>query len=103
MSNIELGDSYLVLFTSSSANHIAIRYQFHYVPSNDQFNQLLHIAIGMTDDMGLNLRPADAMKKKATLRLAHYRKAGVLTADHDEFFSREARRAYLGCFYISSV
>ncbi|CAG7963251.1 unnamed protein product [Penicillium olsonii] len=78
-------------------------YQFHYVPSNDQFNQLLHIAIGMIDDMGLNLRPAEAMKKKATLRLAHYRKAGVLTADHDEFFSREARRAYLGCFYISSV
>ncbi|CAG8425877.1 unnamed protein product [Penicillium salamii] len=77
-------------------------YQFHYVPSKEQFNQLLHVAIAMVGDLGLNLRPAEAMKK-AALRLAHYRKFRNPTANHDEFFSREARRAYLGCFYISSI
>lgn len=83
-------------------NDSTFRYQFHYVPSKEQFNQLLHVAIAMVGDLGLNLRPAEAMKK-AALRLTHYRKYRNPTADHDEFFSREARRAYLGCFYISSV
>ncbi|KAJ5500831.1 hypothetical protein N7463_008081 [Penicillium fimorum] len=78
-------------------------YHFYYIPKKEQFNQLLHIAIGMVGDLGLNLRPADAMSAKMGLRLAHYRKVSTPSANHDEFFSREARRAYLGCFYISSV
>ncbi|KAJ5837131.1 hypothetical protein N7447_003157 [Penicillium robsamsonii] len=78
-------------------------YHFYYIPKKEQFNQLLHIAISMVGDLGLNLRPADAMSAKIGLRLAHYRKVSTHSANHDEFFSREARRAYLGCFYISSV
>ncbi|KAJ5958029.1 uncharacterized protein N7479_005179 [Penicillium vulpinum] len=78
-------------------------YQFYYIPKKEQFNQLLHIAIGMVDDMGLNLRPAEAMNTKIGLRLTHYRKVLTPSANHDEFFSPEARRAYLGCFYLSSV
>lgn len=79
------------------------RYQFYYIPKKEQFNQLLHIAIGMVDDMGLNLRPAEAMSRKVGLRLTHYRKVSTPSANHDEFFTREARRAYLGCFYLSSM
>ncbi|KAJ6131766.1 hypothetical protein N7471_006981 [Penicillium samsonianum] len=78
-------------------------YQFYYIPKKEQFNQLLHIAIGMVDDMGLNLRPAEAMSRKVGLRLTHYRKVSTPSANHDEFFTREARRAYLGCFYLSSI
>ncbi|OQE35467.1 hypothetical protein PENCOP_c013G07768 [Penicillium coprophilum] len=78
-------------------------YQFYYIPTKEQFNQLLHVAIGMVGDMGLNLRPAEAIGAKIGLRLSHYRKVSTPSADHDEFFSREARRAYLGCFYLSSV
>ncbi|KAJ5201568.1 uncharacterized protein N7498_006231 [Penicillium cinerascens] len=51
------------------------------------FNQLLHIATAMVDDMGLNLRPAEAMDRKIGLRLMHYRKACTPSASHDEFFS----------------
>ncbi|KGO38225.1 Transcription factor, fungi [Penicillium expansum] len=78
-------------------------YQFYYIPKQEQFNQLLHIAIGMVGDMGLNLTPAEAMSRKAGLRLTHYRKFSTPSANHDEFFSREARRGYLGCFYLSSI
>ncbi|CAG8071288.1 unnamed protein product, partial [Penicillium nalgiovense] len=76
-------------------------YHFYYIPQKEQFNQLLHIAIGMVGDMGLNLRPAEAMNRKIGLRLTHYHKVSAPSANHDEFFSREARRAYLGCFYLS--
>jgi hypothetical protein len=79
------------------------RYQFYYIPKKEQLNQLLHIAIGMVVDMGLNLRPAEAMSRKVGLRLTHYRKFSTPSANHDEFFCREARRAYLGCFYLSSM
>ncbi|KAJ5853350.1 hypothetical protein N7534_005893 [Penicillium rubens] len=76
-------------------------YHFYYIPKKEQFNQLLHIAIGMVGDMGLNLRPAEAMNRKIGLRLTHYHKFSTPSANHDEFFSGEARRAYLGCFYLS--
>ncbi|KAJ5770987.1 uncharacterized protein N7511_003038 [Penicillium nucicola] len=78
-------------------------YQFYYIPKKEQFNQLLHTAIGMVGDMGLNLRPAEAVRKRFGLRLTHYHKSHVHFGTHDDFFSPEARRAYLGCFYLSSV
>ncbi|KAJ5941695.1 hypothetical protein N7516_001863 [Penicillium verrucosum] len=78
-------------------------YHFYYIPKKEQFNQLLHIAIGMVGDLGLNLTPAEAMSRKIGLRLTHYRKVSTPSANHDKFFSPEARRAYLGCFYLSTL
>lgn len=95
--------SYHIDTGSAKLINADLRYQFYYIPKKEQFHQLLHIAIGLVDDMGLNLRPAEAMSARIGLRLTHYRKASTPAADHDEFFSPEARRAYLGCFYLSSV
>lgn len=78
------------------------RYHFYYMPKEEQSYQLLQMAVGMCIDLGLNHRPEDAMDRPVGLRLSHYRKASQSDVKHDEFFSREARRAYLGCYYLST-
>ncbi len=79
------------------------RYHFYYIPKREQSYQLLQMTIGMCVDLGLNLRPAEAVGRKLGLRLSHYHKADQTLADHDAFYCREARRAYLGCYYISTT
>lgn len=74
---------------------------FFHVPKKRLFNQLLHIAISMCIDMGLDLGPCEASARKAGLQLDHHSSAGG-TPD-DIFFSRAARRAYIGCYYLSSA
>jgi hypothetical protein len=80
-----------------------LRYHFYYMPKRELSYQLLQMAIGMCVDLGLTLRPAEAVARKVGLRLSHYRKADQPSAKHDAFYSREARRAYLGCYYLSTT
>ncbi len=89
-------DSYLVLLT-------LIRYHFHYIPRKEQSYQLLQMAIGMIIDLGLDQRPSVAMAWKVGLHLSHYKRNPRVEDEDDEFFSKEARRAYLGCYYLSTV
>ncbi|KFY04410.1 hypothetical protein V491_09353 [Pseudogymnoascus sp. VKM F-3775] len=72
---------------------------FFHVPKKRHFNQILHVAISMCVDMGLDLGPREASARKAGLQLDHHHLSGG-TPD-DIFFSRAARRVYVGCYYTS--
>ena len=85
------------------ANRSCLRYHFYYLPKREQSYQLLQMTIGMCVDLGLALKPVEAMARKVGLRMSHYRKADHPSAEHDAFYSREARRAYLGCYYLSTT
>lgn len=74
---------------------------FFHVPKRDQSYQLLQMAIGLCVDLGLNLTPSFAMHKKLGLHLDHYQPQGDV--DEDIFWSREARRAFLGCYHVSTM
>ncbi|KFZ01378.1 hypothetical protein V500_00788 [Pseudogymnoascus sp. VKM F-4518 (FW-2643)] len=74
---------------------------FFHVPKKRLFNQLLHLAISMCVDMGLDLGPCEASARKTGLQLDHHHLSGG-TPD-DIFFSRAARRVYIGCYYLSSA
>jgi hypothetical protein len=85
------------------ANGLYNRYHFYYMPKREQSYQLLQMATAMCVDLGLNLSPSEAMSRKIGLRLSHYRKADKPSTEHDAFFCREARRTYLGCYYLSTA
>ncbi|KAL2864819.1 uncharacterized protein BJX67DRAFT_199506 [Aspergillus lucknowensis] len=63
-------------------------FQFHFVPGNQQTYQYLQIAIGMVFDLRLDKTNADALGQ------------GIEMGDN---YSREACRAFLGCYYLSTV
>lgn len=73
---------------------------FFHVPKRDQSYQLLQMAIALCVDLGLNLTPSMAMQKIG-LHLGHFQPSGDVGGD--EFWSREARRAFLGCYYVSTM
>lgn len=78
-------------------------YHFFYIPKVKQSSQWLHLATSMCFDLGLHLRPAQAVSRKVGLQLNHYRKVNLEDGEqHDDFFSREARRLYLGCYFLSN-
>jgi hypothetical protein len=85
------------------ANRLYNRYHFYYMPKREQSYQLLQMAAAMCVDLGLNLSPSEAVSRKVGLRLSHYHKADKPSTEHDAFFCREARRAYLGCYYLSTA
>ncbi|KEF60822.1 uncharacterized protein A1O9_02384 [Exophiala aquamarina CBS 119918] len=76
-------------------------YHFFYIPMKQQFNQLLQIAISMCIDMGLDHPPSEAAARKIGLQLEHHYTVGGLKCDR--FFSKAARRVYLGCHYLSAT
>ena len=88
--------------TLSTTDDYCSRYHFYYLPKREQSYQLLQMTIGMCVDLGLTLRPEEAVVRKVGLRLSHYRKADQASGEHDAFYTREARRGYLGCYYLST-
>ena len=79
------------------------RYHFFFVPHVQQSYQFLQIAIGMVIDLGLDQKPWNA-RLPGLLRTGndslHYDSDNEDVSSHD-FFSRQARRCYLGCYYLS--
>ena len=74
---------------------------FFNVPKRDVSYQLLQMTFGLCVDLGLNLTPAVATKEKAGLHLDHYKPSR--DGEDGRFWSREARRAFLGCYYLSTM
>lgn len=74
---------------------------FFHVPKKRLFNQLLQVAISMCVDMGLDSGPCEASARKARSQLDHHCLAGG--KPDDIFFSKAARRVYIGCYYLSSA
>ena len=74
---------------------------FFNVPKRDISYQLLQMAFGLCVDLGLNLTPAVAIQEKAGLHLDHYKQSR--DGEDGRFWSREARRAFLGCYYLSTM
>lgn len=73
---------------------------FFHVPKRNQSYQLLQMAIGLCIELGLNLTPSSAMQKIG-LHLGHYQPSG--DDERDKFWSTEAKRAYLGCYHVSTM
>ena len=59
----------------------------------------MQIAIGLAIDLGLDQQPSEARTDRFKDKLAHYE--GMSQSPSGEFYSREARRAYIGCYYMS--
>lgn len=76
-------------------------YHFYCIPRMEASTQLIHLAISMCLDLGLHLKPEEAVAIKISMNLQHYRKVAEREGEHDEFFSSEARRLLLGCYYFS--
>ena len=93
----------LLHIVNKTDNSYPIRYHFYYIPKREQSYQMLQMAVSMCVDLGLNLRPQEAVNRKVGLRLAHYDKATAACVEHDDYFSREARRAFIGCYYLSTT
>lgn len=74
---------------------------FFYVPKKRHFDQMLQVAISMCVDMGLDHGPSKASARKIGFKLDHHYSAGG--ARDDLFFSKPARRAYIGCYYLSAT
>ena len=82
------------------------RYHFYYIPRNQQSYQFLQIAIGMTIDLGLDQKPWRAKAHKVGIDLSHYDQSSSENAgghSSSEFYGRDARRCYLGCYYLSTA
>ena len=77
------------------------RYQFFFTSRTQQSYQLLQIAIGMVVDLGLDQKPWNAKAQKVGLNLTHYDENEDNSSN--EFFSKKARRCYLGCYYLSTA
>lgn len=73
---------------------------FFHIPKRDQSYQLLQMAIALCVDLGLNLMPSVAIQKIG-LHLEHFQPSGIV--EGDEFWCREARRAFLGCYHVSTM
>ena len=76
-------------------------YHFYCIPKMETSTQLIHLAISMCLDLGLHLKPEEAVAIKIGINLQHYRKVAEREGEHDKFFSSEARRLLLGCYYFS--
>jgi len=75
-----------------------LRYHFHFHPRTQQIYQLLQLAIGMTIDLGFHEKP-----RKPMIDLSHYSRSNHSSAPGQAYHSGEARRALLGCYYLSSA
>ncbi|EXJ78958.1 hypothetical protein A1O3_08458 [Capronia epimyces CBS 606.96] len=73
---------------------------FFHIPKRDQSYQLLQMAVGLCVELGLNTSPTLAMRKVG-LHLNHYTPSA--DSEGDAFWSREARRVFLGCYHISTM
>lgn len=66
------------------------RYHFLF-KSEEQLSVIMHLALAMLHRLGLHRRPAPSIGKSPQPR------------EHDNAHTTDARRAYLGCFYITCV
>ncbi|RAH75737.1 hypothetical protein BO86DRAFT_327418 [Aspergillus japonicus CBS 114.51] len=63
-------------------------FHFSFIPGSQQEYQYLHIAISMAIDLRLDQATADVVEQRNELR---------------DPYARDACRAYLGCYYMSSI
>ena len=72
---------------------------FFYIPKKLQSTQMLQVAISMCVEMGLDERPCEAASRMAGTHLDHHYSTGG--EPDDPFFSKAARRVYIGCYFLS--
>ncbi|KAI9836986.1 MAG: hypothetical protein M1819_000635 [Sarea resinae] len=76
-------------------------YHFHISPSMQQCYRLTALAVAIAVDLGLNRRPRKSEKQKMCIE-SHALFAQGLTPAGPDFWNREARRAFIGCYALSS-
>ncbi|KAI9858208.1 MAG: hypothetical protein M1813_007857 [Trichoglossum hirsutum] len=69
-------------------------YHFHFKPQTQQIYQLLQLAIGMAIDLGYNQK-----RKKPLIDITGKSRSEPMSPSEE----REAQRALLGCYYLSST
>lgn len=70
------------------------RYHFHFHPRTQQLGLLLHLGIGMAIDLGINQK-----KKKPMIDISGEYGSRLVNTGKE----REAQRAFLGCYYLSTA
>ncbi|KAI1616289.1 hypothetical protein EDD37DRAFT_84686 [Exophiala viscosa] len=78
-------------------------YHFFYIPMKQQFYQILQIAIGMCIDMKLDRPPERATARKMGLEESHEDDNLLGDTSSEQYYSKAARRAYIGCYCISTA
>ncbi|KIX04423.1 uncharacterized protein Z518_05291 [Rhinocladiella mackenziei CBS 650.93] len=73
----------------------------HYVPKTQQVYRLVSIAAAIAVDIGITRRPGKGQHQQMTVENTVVVPTG-LTALNSEFWNREAQRAYLGCYHMST-
>ncbi|EXJ70391.1 uncharacterized protein A1O5_06459 [Cladophialophora psammophila CBS 110553] len=77
-------------------------YHFFYIPIKQQFYQTLQIAISICVDLKLDRPPETATL--STLQRGRSLEDPLLPdATSDQFYSRSARRAYVGCYCLATI
>lgn len=75
-------------------DNIVNRYHFHFHPKTRQLGLLLQLGIGMTIDLGISQK-----RKKPLIHISgEYGSRPIDTGKE-----REAQRAFLGCYYLSTA
>ncbi|KIW90554.1 uncharacterized protein Z519_09201 [Cladophialophora bantiana CBS 173.52] len=77
-------------------------YHFFYIPIKQQFYQTLQIAISICVDLKLD-RPPETATLSALERGQSLEDQLLLDATSDQFYSRSARRAYVGCYCLATI
>lgn len=70
------------------------RYHFHFNPRTQQLGLLLQLAIGMAIELGIGQR-----RKKPLIDISGQYGSKPVNADTE----RDAQRAFLGCYYLSTA
>lgn len=78
-------------------------YHFFYIPMKQQFYQILQLAISMCIDMKLDRPPERATARKMGLEPNHEGHDLLGDASSEHYYSKSARRAFLGCYCISTA
>jgi hypothetical protein len=75
---------------------------FYYVPKRDSMMQFMWLAISICEELGLSLTPEEASRREIRVRLDHYEANSRGAAEHDLYFCGEARRLYLGTYFLAN-
>lgn len=77
-------------------------YHFFYIPMKQQFYQTLQIAISVCIDMKFDRPPEDATSKRVEGDTRAMHKPALDATGH-HYHSKSARRAYIGCYCLSTI
>lgn len=85
------------------ADHeLLTRIHYHMKPETQQVYRLAAVAAAVAVDLGLNRRPRKSQQQQMNVESITTNPQGM-TPTGPDYWNVEARRAYLGCYYIATT